>query len=287
MLSTCYGAWVEVKIGIFITPDAGVDVLAQIRAADESGLDAIAVQDHPYQPRFHDMWTLLAYAGAVTRRVRLVADVVNLPLRPPAVLAKGAATLDRLTGGRVELGIGAGAFWDAIAAVGGPRRTPGESVDALEEAIGVLRAWWSGERSVSLVGDHYGLHGAHPGPAPAHPIGLWIGARRPRMLGMTGRLGDGWLPSWGPDRFAGDDELRSMWSVVADAARDAGRDPDALTRALNVMEPPACDSASTLAHLAGDLGFTTLLIGVPADDGVAFVRRLGEDVAPRARQLLG
>src|SRR5437764_833920 len=126
-----------VRIGIFVVPDAtdATATLAQILAADDAGLDVVGIQDHPYQRRFFDTWTLLSYAAGRTKRVRLVPDVLNLPLRLPALIAKSAASLDILSSGRVDLGLGAGAFWDAIEALGGPRRSPRESVDALEEAI--------------------------------------------------------------------------------------------------------------------------------------------------------
>jgi alkanesulfonate monooxygenase SsuD/methylene tetrahydromethanopterin reductase-like flavin-dependent oxidoreductase (luciferase family) len=117
--------------------------------------------------------------------------VLNVPLRPPAVLARAAAALDRLSGGRVELGLGAGGFWDAIEAMGAPRLTPGQSVDALEEAIDLMRALW-GEGRVTFEGEHYRLKRANPGPAPRHAIELWIGTYKPRMLALTGREGDGW-----------------------------------------------------------------------------------------------
>src|SRR5689334_19581898 len=134
------------KIGIFVVPDAteGATTVEQIVAAERSGLDLVGIQDHPYQRRFHDTWTLLSYAAAKTERVQLVTDVMNLPLRLPTMIAKSVASLDLLSGGRIDIGIGAGAFWDAIAALGGPRRTPKESVDALIETISILRAWWSG-----------------------------------------------------------------------------------------------------------------------------------------------
>jgi alkanesulfonate monooxygenase SsuD/methylene tetrahydromethanopterin reductase-like flavin-dependent oxidoreductase (luciferase family) len=143
----------RLEIGVFVVPD-GTDpgaTVEQIVAADRVGLDLVGIQDHPYQRRFLDTWTLLAYAAAQTERIRLVPDVVNLPLRLPSLLAKSAASLDVLSGGRVELGIGAGAFWDAIEAMGGPRRTPAESVAALEEAIAILRRFWSGEDRKSVV----------------------------------------------------------------------------------------------------------------------------------------
>lgn len=280
----------NVKLGIFVVPDAADARLTveQMIAADRAGLDFVAVQDHPYQWRFFDTWTLLSYVAGRTERVRLLPDVINLPLRPPAVLAKSAASLDVLSGGRVELGLGAGAFWEAIEAMGGPRRTPRESVDALEEAIAILRAFWSGERSVSFDGKYYRLAGAHPGPPPAHPIGIWLGAYGPRMLRLTGRLGDGWLPSLGGRYLAPADALRGQ-AAIDDAARAAGRDPAAIERAVNLLglDDNLVGWADQIARVASELRFTTVLVGPSQADPIGSVRRLGEDVAPRVRELVG
>jgi alkanesulfonate monooxygenase SsuD/methylene tetrahydromethanopterin reductase-like flavin-dependent oxidoreductase (luciferase family) len=87
--------------------------------ADELGLDLIGIQDHPYQWRFLDTWSLIGDLLARTERIRFFPDVANLPLRGPAMMAKQAASLDVLAGGRFELGLGAGAFWEAIGAAGG------------------------------------------------------------------------------------------------------------------------------------------------------------------------
>src|SRR2546423_14657093 len=114
--------------------------LAQL--ADSTKLDFISIQDPPYNANFFDTWTLLTFLGARTQNVRLLTNVVNLPLRPPAVLAKAAATLDILTNGRVELGLGAGGYWEGIVSYGGTQRAPGEAVSALEKAIGILRIPW-------------------------------------------------------------------------------------------------------------------------------------------------
>jgi alkanesulfonate monooxygenase SsuD/methylene tetrahydromethanopterin reductase-like flavin-dependent oxidoreductase (luciferase family) len=138
------------------------------------------------------------------------------------VLAKTAGSLDRLSGGRFELALGAGSFWDAIVAMGGPRRSPREALDALAEAIGVIRLMWSGERSVSVEGEHYGLRGVHPGEAPPHPIGIWVGGYGPRMLRLIGRLADGWIPSYG---FASTEALRAGNEAIDRAAHETGRDP--------------------------------------------------------------
>jgi alkanesulfonate monooxygenase SsuD/methylene tetrahydromethanopterin reductase-like flavin-dependent oxidoreductase (luciferase family) len=274
------------SLGVFVRPDAAdaAATLAQIRAADEAGLDVVGIQDHPYQRRFLDTWTLLAYAAAITTRVTLVPDVSSLPLRPPAMLAKAAASLDVLSGGRVEVGLGAGAFWQAIEAMGGPARTPKESVDAVVEAIGILRGFWDGETPLTRRGEHYDIHGVKPGPPPAHRIGIWLGAYGPRMLRITGRLADGWVPSVGEHYLAADD-VASRQAAIDEAARGAGRRPEDVRRAANVMPVESSSSAiaEQLARIADDLGFSTLLVGVPDDDAVAFVRRLGEDVAPAVR----
>jgi alkanesulfonate monooxygenase SsuD/methylene tetrahydromethanopterin reductase-like flavin-dependent oxidoreductase (luciferase family) len=277
------------EIGIFVVPSA-VDpdrAVAQAIAADEVGLDYVAVQDHPYQRRFFDTWTYLSYLAGRTERVRLVPDVLNLPLRLPSVIAKSAASLDVLSGGRVELGIGAGAFWEAVEAMGGPDRTPKQSVDALEEAIAIIRGFWSSERSVTVEGEHYRVRGAKPGPAPAHPIGLWIGAYGPRMLRLTGRLGDGWLPSLG-GHYLSPEEIPAMQAQIDAAAKRAGREPTDVRRIVNVMalEGEPGSWPEELARVA-ELGFETILVGVPDDGALEFVRQLGEEVAPRVRQALG
>jgi alkanesulfonate monooxygenase SsuD/methylene tetrahydromethanopterin reductase-like flavin-dependent oxidoreductase (luciferase family) len=274
------------EIGIFIVPSAEDPELtiSQALGADAAGLDYIAVQDHPYQRRFFDTWTFLSYVAGRTKSVRMLTDVINLPLRPPSVLAKSAASLDVLSGGRVEIGIGAGGFWDAIAAMGGPRRSPRESVDALEEAIAIMRDFWGGSAVVRRDGAHYSVVGAKPGPPPAHRIGLWIGAYGPRMLRVTGRLGDGWLPSLG-GHYLKPADVPPMQAAIDDAARAAGRDPSGIRRAVNVMaldgEPGSW--ADQLVAIATELRFQTLLVGTPADDPLDFIRRLGEEIAPEVR----
>src|SRR5216110_185559 len=186
-----------VRFGVFVTPVATEDPMRQAIAADELGFDIVGIQDHPYQRRFFDTWTILTAIAMRTERITLFPDVANLPLRPPAMLAKAAATLDILSDGRLELGLGAGGFWKGIEAYDGPVRTPGESVSAVEEAIQVMRLLWSGQHGIRFEGKFYRLAGAHSGPMPKHPIGIWLGAYRPRMLSIIGRLADGWVPSYG------------------------------------------------------------------------------------------
>ncbi|MGH2952979.1 MAG: LLM class flavin-dependent oxidoreductase, partial [Solirubrobacterales bacterium] len=220
--------------------------------------------------------------------IRLLPDVANLPLRLPSVLAKSAASLDVLSGGRVELGLGAGSFWEAVEAMGGPRRTPRESVDALEEAIAIVRGFWSGERSVTVEGEHYRVKGAKPGPQPAHPIGLWIGAYGPRMLGLTGRLGDGWLPSLG-EHYLSPEDVPPAHERIDEAAKRAGREPADVRRGVNVMALDGDEAgwAEQLVRIGSELRFEVLLVGPSEEDPVGSIRRLGEEVAPRVRESLG
>jgi alkanesulfonate monooxygenase SsuD/methylene tetrahydromethanopterin reductase-like flavin-dependent oxidoreductase (luciferase family) len=161
----------ELLFGTFITPAAQRPHHAVELAvvADRAGLDLLTFQDHPYQPGFLDTWTLLTYVAARTSRVRLSHNVVHLPLRPPVMLARAAASVDLLSGGRFELGIGAGRMWDATKAMGGPHRSPGEAVEALEEAITIIREVWAADKpgGVFFDGKHYRAWGAPRGPAPA------------------------------------------------------------------------------------------------------------------------
>ena len=271
------------EFGVFILPN-GEDpelTVAQAVAADEAGLAFVGIQDHPYQRRYLDTWTLLSYLAARTERVKLLPDVINLPLRQPAVLAKSVASLDLLSGGRVELGIGAGAFWDAVAAMGGPKRTPGESVEALEEAMRIIRTFLDIERpSVRFRGDHYTVSGAKPGPAPAHRVGLWVGAYRPRMLRLTGRRGDGWLPSVG-EHYLSVADIAPRQAAIDEAARKAGRDPADIVRAANVGldDPPAWLDASKLQTFADEHRFDVVLVAVPPEGSLDFIRSLGRAVA--------
>ena len=269
------------RFGVFITPSAGdADrVVALAELADRSGLDLVTFQDHPYQSRFLDTWTLLSFVAARTQRVALSGSVLNLPLRPPAVLARAVASLDILSGGRAELGLGAGAFWDPIAAMGGPRRTPRESVEALDEAIDVIRALWDADagRGARLDGAHYRLEGAKPGPAPVHDVGIWIGAYKPRMLDLVGRKGDGWLPSL-PYLQPGD--LAAANARIDRAARAAGRDPGAIRRLLNVGPDQAPED---LARVVTQDRIDTLILS--ADDA-ASIERLAAETAPAVRELV-
>ncbi|MEV1292233.1 LLM class flavin-dependent oxidoreductase [Pseudonocardia sp. NPDC049635] len=284
----------DLQFGTFLTPVAGAPhrVVELARLTEQSGLDLVTVQDHPYQARFLDTWTLLSVIAATTTSVRVSPNVANLPLRPPVVLARSAATLDLLSGGRVELGLGAGAFHDAIASVGGPRLSPSQAVDALAEGIEVIRGIWDADGGqVRVDGTHHVVPGAQPGPRPAHPIGIWLGAYKRRMLELTGRAADGWLPS---SPYVPPEGLTAMNAAIDDAALAAGRAPADIRRLYNVSGSFSGSGdgflaggpavwAEQLAELALDEGISGfILIG---DDGEA-IRRFAGEVVPAVRELV-
>ncbi|TME97048.1 MAG: LLM class flavin-dependent oxidoreductase [Chloroflexi bacterium] len=261
-----------------MNPTRALDVAS---IADEVGFDLIGVQDHPYQWRFFDTMTLLTAMAMRTHRITLFPDVASLPMRAPAVLAKAAASLDVLSGGRFELGLGAGGFWEAIKAMGGSVRTPGESVSALEEAIHVTRLMWSGERNLKFDGRFYQLSGVNAGPKPAHDMGIWLGAYRPRMLAITGRLADGWVPSLG---YVKPDDLTAANQRIDGAARAAGRDPKSIRRVLNYGYPIDVDTADTLAALVLEHGMDSFLVSEDGDEPREHLTRFMSEVAPRVRE---
>jgi hemerythrin-like domain-containing protein len=283
----------DMFFGVSLPPSARDHeaLLGTAELADDLGLDVVGIQDHPYQATFLDAWTLLSYVAGRTQRIRLLPDVANIPLRPPAVLARSAAALDILSNGRVELGLGAGYFLEPIAAMGGPRRTMGENVDALDEAITVIRSLWKVGPAVHFQGKHYSLSGARPGPAPAHPIGIWLGAYKPRMLKLTGRSADGWIPSLG---YTTPEELGRLNEMIDVAAEAAGRKPSAIRRAFNVsgafanvdsgfLQGPPRVWSEQLTELTLRDGISTYILSLsPGAD--AEMRRWAEEVVPAVRE---
>jgi alkanesulfonate monooxygenase SsuD/methylene tetrahydromethanopterin reductase-like flavin-dependent oxidoreductase (luciferase family)/hemerythrin-like domain-containing protein len=278
---TDYGQ--DLQFGTFLTPDAGqADRVVELALLTEAaGLELATFQDHPYQARFLDAWALIATVLARTSSLRVTTNVSNLPLRPPFVLATTVASLDVLSRGRVELGLGAGGFWDAIEAAGGPRRSPGEALRALAEGIDVIRgAWDVSQRSVRVEGEHYRVTGVHPGPAPAHDVEIWIGAIGPRMLELTGRVGDGWLPS---QSYVPPDTLAERNARIDAAAIAAGRDPSTVRRLYNVDPSDDPAWAQWLAELTLTHGTSTFIV---AGDDPRVIQRFGTEVAPAVRELV-
>ena len=219
--------------GLSITPYSNnADAIFKLaKLADDSGLDIIGIQDHPYNGSFFDTWTLISALASSTRRIRFFPDVSDLPMRQPAVLAKSVATLDIITKGRVELGLGAGGFWDAIQSWGGTRRAPGEAVEAYEEALEVIHLIWNygkGRGRVSFPGKYYRLENAQAGPSPYHQVSIWTGAFGPRMMEVIGRLSDGWVSPL--STYTTNEETRTRQRQIDESAKKNGRPPGSIRR---------------------------------------------------------
>lgn len=283
-----------------VVADDAVRIVDLAVQAEEWGLDLVTLADHPYsviqghpdrRPRI-DVVPLLTAIAMRTQRLRVATNVANLPLRPPPMLARWAASLDLLSGGRFELGLGTGAMWDAIAAEGGPRRTPGESVEALTEAIAMIRALWTPGPLVTHTGKHYHLDGVLPGPFPLHKMEIWLGAYQPRMQRLIGRCADGWLPSspyLPPAAYAQGNK------IIDEAAAEAGRSPSAIRRLYNIagtfgsreqgfLQGPPRLWSEQLAELALTQGISTFLLYLVDDADT--VRRFAEEVAPAVREMV-
>lgn len=279
--------------GVSITPTMDPQQVRLAAHADALALDVLAVQDHPYQPGHLEMWTFLAHLAARTSRISLMPDVADLSLRPPAMLAKSATTLDALTGGRLELAVGAGSIPEAIASMGGPQRTPAQSVEATAEALRVLRLGLDAAGTSRFAGKHFQTGGYQPGPAPAHPIGLWVGAQRPRLLRVVGELADGWVSPL--NIYVPPEAVPAAQADIDRAALAVGRDPAAIRRIYNVigtidghgrsgLNGSAAQWANVLADWGQRLGFDTFVFW-PVDNPLDQLTRFAEDVVPRVRQL--
>ena len=282
----------SLNFGTFITPVNAPPEAAVVRAelSEQLGYDLVTFQDHPYQASFHDTWTLMTWVAARTERIHIAPNVLNVPLRQPAVMARAAASLDLLSGGRFDLALGAGGFWDAIESMGETKLTPGEGVTALGEAIEIVRGIWdvSDRSPLRVGGEFHRVSGAKRGPAPAHDIPIWIGALKPRMLRLTGRKADGWLPSLGymkPGEFAAGN------ATIDEAAVAAGRDPREIRRIVNIvgrfaatnggfLNGPSAQWVEELVPLVVENGVGTFIL---ASDDPATLERFAHEVAPAVR----
>lgn len=213
----------EMVFGLGGHPDVDEvpELLRMIQRADRDGLDVFCLWDHPYLGGRLDAYATVGFLLGRTERVAGFANVTNLPLRPPAMLARTVTSLSALSGGRVVLGIGAGGFWDRIADMGVPRLSPGEAVDAFEEAIVLIKSLSGGGAPVTHQGRHYRVQGIEPAPVTAPPV--WTGSVGPKSLAATGRVADGWIPGYAADWLS--ERYRTSRPVIDEAATAVGRDP--------------------------------------------------------------
>jgi alkanesulfonate monooxygenase SsuD/methylene tetrahydromethanopterin reductase-like flavin-dependent oxidoreductase (luciferase family) len=218
----------QLLLGVNVPASTDSDPVELARAAETLGYDFVSASDHPCGTNpTRETWTMLTWIAASTTRIRLATRVLGVPYRPPAIVAKMAETLDRLSSGRLILGLGGGYSDAEFRAFGLATPTPRQKVDGLEEAIQIIRGLWS-QPEFSFSGRLYRTEDADLEPKPAHRIPIWLGTFGDRALRVTGRHADGWIPSLG---YVPDDDLLAMRRKVL-AARDTG-DED-FTCALNL-----------------------------------------------------
>jgi alkanesulfonate monooxygenase SsuD/methylene tetrahydromethanopterin reductase-like flavin-dependent oxidoreductase (luciferase family) len=213
---------------------SGIDDAAQLfsmtRRADRTGLDLVSLSDHPYFGARLDAYAAIAFVLGSTERLAGLVNVTNLPTRPAPMLARTVTSLSALSGGRIVLGMGAGGLWDRIAAMGVPRLSPGEAVDAFEEAIVLIRKLAGGGPPVTHEGRFYRVDRVEPAPVAAPPV--WTGSVGPKSLAATGRVADGWIPGHAADWLSA--RYRTSRPVIDEAAAAVGRDPGAVRTVFNV-----------------------------------------------------
>jgi probable F420-dependent oxidoreductase len=281
--------------GLNVAPAVGpgADPVREAIRAEELGFDFVSSNDHLHgdDPR-HETWTMLAWMAAATSRIRLASRVLAVPYRHPAVVAKMAETFDRLSGGRLILGLGGGYSDEEFSAFGLGTRTPREKVDGMDEAIRIIRGLWS-EPAFTFEGERYRTDGARIEPKPEHAIPIWLGTYGNRALAATGRLADGWIPTY---ELALPDTVPAMRDRIMRAATDAGRDPEAITCVYNldvrvedgastpgfVVSGSPAELAEILTGFAG-LGFDAMNLCPFGPDEDEQAERLAREVIPAIR----
>ena len=279
-----------------VRPD--VDLVAEALHAERLGFDVVTIHRdvlHGLDPSF-EIWTLLTWLTARTSSIRVAPVVLALPHRHPAVLAKMAETLDRLSNGRLILVLGAGGPMNepAYRAFGLAQRLPREKVEALEEAIDIMRGLWS-TSGFSYAGQHFRTEGATIEPKPGHPIPLWLGVFGDQMIDLVGRKADGWIPTY---QLLKPEQAYRKLEHIRKVAETTGRNPDDITYAYNVPVLVAEGAVTTQGQIAGsatevarqlaDLvrhGFTLLNVW-PGGETTRQRERLAREVLPIVRELI-
>jgi probable F420-dependent oxidoreductase len=222
--------------------------------AEQAGFDSVWVSDHLFldwskyggssEPRGSlECWVTMSALAAITSRVRVGSLALCNDLRNPALVAKMAATLDGLSGGRLDLGIGAGWYEPEFRAAGITFDPPATRIARLEEAAEIIRRLLDGEELV-FKGEHYTIDGAicRPGPVQKPHPPIWIGGKGDRLLAAAARVADGWNFSW-----VGSIEAYSERAAAADrSCESAGRDPATLRRSVGAYVLVGRDDADLI-----------------------------------------
>ncbi|MEU9890799.1 LLM class flavin-dependent oxidoreductase [Sphaerisporangium sp. NPDC051011] len=278
--------------GLSVSPSAapGADPIGDARHAEDLGFDFVSTSDHPCGTApTNEVWTMLTWIAAATSRVRVATRVLGVPYRPPAMIAKMAETLHRLSGDRLILGLGGGYSDEEFRAFGLGVPSPREKVDGMVDAITILHGLWS-RPGFTYAGPRYHVEAADLEPKPRTPIPIWLGTYGPRALDATGRLADGWIPSLG---FAPPEQAKAMRERIVRAAAGVGRDPADVTCVYNVsfrIGGPASDDPGVVAgpaqevaeRLAGT-GFTSFNFTPSGPDHRRQAELLAEQVLPALR----
>jgi alkanesulfonate monooxygenase SsuD/methylene tetrahydromethanopterin reductase-like flavin-dependent oxidoreductase (luciferase family) len=285
----------ELSFGVGVPTSAapGDDPVGMAQEAERLGYDFVSAADHPCgSDPSYETATMLTWIAARTSRIEVASRVLAAPFRRPAMVAKLAASLDLLSGGRFILGLGGGYSDQEIAAVGGPVLSPPDKIDALAEAIQVIRGAWT-RSGYTQHGRQHSVRDLEMEPKPARPIPVWLGTFGPRALAVTGRLADGWIPSLG---YMPVEQIPAMRRRIDAAAEAAGRRPDQIRAILNAnirIDPDARPRPDAVAGSARqvvgqlrrllDLGFTgfNFLIGSP--HRAATMQQVAEEVLPALR----
>jgi alkanesulfonate monooxygenase SsuD/methylene tetrahydromethanopterin reductase-like flavin-dependent oxidoreductase (luciferase family) len=266
---------VQFGLSLSTSAAAGEDPVAVARRAEELGFDFVSVSDHPggTHPTY-ETWTLLTWLAAATSRIGIAAKVLCGPLRNPALTAKMAETLQRLSNGRLILGLGGGYSDEEMGSFGIPPRSAREKVDGLEESLHIMQGLWT-QPAFSFAGRIYSTARAEIEPKPERPIPVWLGTFGDRALDVTGRLANGWIPSYG---FAPPEVVTTMRAKVLTAAERTGRDPADITCAYSmevhvgarlqdstILSGTADEVVNQLVELVG-LGFTAMNLSPTGPD---------------------
>jgi alkanesulfonate monooxygenase SsuD/methylene tetrahydromethanopterin reductase-like flavin-dependent oxidoreductase (luciferase family) len=277
-------------VGVPASAAPGDDPVGFAQEAERLGYDFVSGADHPCGSNpSYETTTMLTWIAARTSRIKVASRVLAVPFRRPAMVAKLAASLDLLSGGRFILGLGAGYSDEEITALGGPVLSPAEKIGGLAEAIQVIRGAWT-RSGYAQHGRYHSVRDLGMEPRPTRPIPVWLGAFGPRALAVTGRLADGWIPSLG---YMPTEEIPAMRHRIDAAAEAAGRRPDEIRGILNLSiridpkaEPQpdlvtgsAKQVVSQLQGLLG-LGFTGFNFIVSGPDRTANMQRIAEEVLP-------
>jgi len=278
----------DVRYGIKLSQNATIDELRAVwRVADEAGFDHCWCMDHlaTLGPRddgpIFEAWALLAGMAVATSRTRIGCLVTGNTYRHPAVLAKAAATVDHLSGGRLEFGLGAGWAENEHAMLGLPFGTTRDRADWLEEACEVIRSLWTQPRT-SFDGKHYKLADAVAEPKPVqrpHPP-IWIGGwGRQRTLRIAARYAQVWnAPGGSPD------EVAEVSAVLDQRCAEIGRDPAQIRRSVQLRVAEANDELLDLAESYHAVGVTEIVLILNSQNPLGLAEQVA-GLLPRLRTI--